>query len=59
MATTQGEPAAVCEVVAKQPGFFLFSESTELLRTSLHEIVDEFIDAMENKKNESKSETQE
>lgn len=40
----------ICEIVGKQPGFFLISENGEGLREAMHDLVDRFCDAQENNK---------
>jgi len=49
------QPAAICELVANQGGHFLFGESSVDARAALHALVDQFVDAVEEKEHESKS----
>lgn len=44
----------ICEIVLNQPSFFLVSDSSEDIRKTMHEFVDKFCDARE-EKNESKN----
>ena len=44
----------ICEIVRNQPGFFLISDDGKNLREAMHDLVNRFCDAQE-EKNESKN----
>jgi hypothetical protein len=46
----------VCTEVAAQPGFFLIGENLEDVRDSMHQLVEQFYEAVKKKQDESKIE---
>lgn len=39
--------AKICEIVDEQPSFFIISDSSEGVRTTMHELVDRFCNEIE------------
>lgn len=52
-------PAAVCEEVEQQPGFYLIGENVEALRDAMHDLVERFIAKGKEHESETKPKEQE
>jgi hypothetical protein len=49
------QPKVICDIVNQQNGYFMFGSSFSEMRKALHDVLDMFVDKLEETQNESKT----